>query len=80
MHRLIQRGILPPVLKQVKKAPPCAACIFAKAQMRAWRTNGTCRTIRKGTHKTPDKGTSSDHMISHQPGLIPQVTGTLMHD
>eukprot|EP00957_Ditylum_brightwellii_P205677 15344921-Ditylum_brightwellii.AAC.1 len=31
------------------------------------------KTIRKGTHKTPDKGTSADRMISHQPGLIPQT-------
>eukprot|EP00957_Ditylum_brightwellii_P173031 13173485-Ditylum_brightwellii.AAC.1 len=72
MHQLIQRGILPPVLKHVKKAPHCAVCLFAKALRRAWRTKETHRTIRKGTHKTPGKETSADHMISHQPGLIPQ--------
>eukprot|EP00957_Ditylum_brightwellii_P062411 4736092-Ditylum_brightwellii.AAC.1 len=80
MHQFIQRCILPPVLKQVKKAPPCTACLFAKAQRRALRTKGTHRTIRKGTHKTPGKVTSAGRMISHQPGLIPQVTGTLTYD
>eukprot|EP00957_Ditylum_brightwellii_P137111 10454701-Ditylum_brightwellii.AAC.1 len=76
MHRLIQRGILPSALKQVKKALPCAACLLAKTQ----RREGTPKTIRKGTHKTPGRGTSAGHMISHQPGLIPQVTRTLTHD
>eukprot|EP00957_Ditylum_brightwellii_P097177 7400850-Ditylum_brightwellii.AAC.1 len=79
MHQLIQRGNLPPVLKQVKKAPHCAACLFVKAQRRAWRTKGTRRIMRKGTHKIPGKGTSANHMISYQPGLIPQVAGTLTH-
>eukprot|EP00957_Ditylum_brightwellii_P011337 857303-Ditylum_brightwellii.AAC.1 len=32
MVRLIERGALPSAIKYAKKTPPCAACLFAKAQ------------------------------------------------
>ena len=50
---------------------------FAKAQK---RRRGKDKSIRKPNHNKPGKGTSADHMVSHQPGLIPQVTGKLTHD
>eukprot|EP00957_Ditylum_brightwellii_P189859 14453983-Ditylum_brightwellii.AAC.1 len=81
MIRLAERGALQSAIKYAKKAPPCAACLFAKAQRRAWcsksKRNGT---IRKAHHTSPGKGTSADHISSHQPDLIPQVTGKLTHD
>eukprot|EP00957_Ditylum_brightwellii_P139148 10606319-Ditylum_brightwellii.AAC.1 len=61
MARLAERGVIPKAINHVKKAPPCAACLFAKAQ---WKT----------CHDALRKGTSVDHMISHWPALIPQVT------
>eukprot|EP00957_Ditylum_brightwellii_P019268 1453011-Ditylum_brightwellii.AAC.1 len=65
----------------MKKAPSCAACLFAKAQKRVWHNKGKrSGTIRKAHHISPGKGTSADHIISHQPGLILQVTGKLTHD
>eukprot|EP00957_Ditylum_brightwellii_P066854 5073625-Ditylum_brightwellii.AAC.1 len=81
MIRLAEQGTIPPALKHIKKAPPCAACIFAMAQKQAWRNKGGRKSsIRKKHHNTHRKGTSADHMISHQPSLIPQVTGTLTHE
>eukprot|EP00957_Ditylum_brightwellii_P094592 7204765-Ditylum_brightwellii.AAC.1 len=81
MVRLAERGTLPSVMKYVKKAPPCVACLFARTQRRAWcskrKQNGT---IQKAHHTSPGKRTSADHIISHQLGLIPQVTGKLTHD
>eukprot|EP00957_Ditylum_brightwellii_P169385 12892240-Ditylum_brightwellii.AAC.1 len=81
MIRLAEQGTIPPALKHIKKAPPCTACIFAKAQKQAWRNKGGRKSsIRRKHHNTPGKGTSADHMISHQPGMIPQVTDTLTYE
>eukprot|EP00957_Ditylum_brightwellii_P072313 5496422-Ditylum_brightwellii.AAC.1 len=81
MVRLAQQGVLPSAIKHIKKAPPCTVCIFAKAQKRAWRNRWSGKkNIRKKHHTTPGSGTSMDHIVSHQPGLIPQVTGRLTND
>eukprot|EP00957_Ditylum_brightwellii_P021571 1626242-Ditylum_brightwellii.AAC.1 len=72
MQRLAERGAIPKSIKYVKKAPPCTACLFSKAQRRAWKSRGKKKHIRKASHNAPGRGTSVDHMISHQPGLIPQ--------
>eukprot|EP00957_Ditylum_brightwellii_P183241 13957688-Ditylum_brightwellii.AAC.1 len=73
MVRLAERGALPSAIKYVKKTPPCAVCLFAKAQKRAWHNKGKrSGTIRKAHHTSPGKVSSADHIISHQPGLIPQ--------
>eukprot|EP00957_Ditylum_brightwellii_P066720 5062821-Ditylum_brightwellii.AAC.1 len=45
-----------------------------------WRNKGKrLSPIQKAHHTTPKKGTSANCIISHQPGLIPQVTNTLTH-
>eukprot|EP00957_Ditylum_brightwellii_P030330 2296977-Ditylum_brightwellii.AAC.1 len=72
--------VIPKAIKYVKKAPPCVACLLAKAQKQAWRSRGKHKHMRKPYHDAPGKGTSVDHMISHQPGLVPQNIGTLTHD
>eukprot|EP00957_Ditylum_brightwellii_P203625 15335504-Ditylum_brightwellii.AAC.2 len=51
MVRLAERGALPSVIKYVKNALPCAACMFAKAQRRAWYNKGK----RNGTIKKSGK-------------------------
>ena len=80
LHRLATRGVLPKAILLVRKLPLCAACAFATAHRRGWRTKSKSnRPIRKSTHDAPGKGTSCDHIVSHQPGLIPQSTGTLTH-
>eukprot|EP00957_Ditylum_brightwellii_P204526 15339654-Ditylum_brightwellii.AAC.3 len=80
MVRLVASKVLSPVMKTIKKAPPCAACLFAKAQRRAWRNRSKSKTIRRQGHTVPGKGKSVEHMISHQSGLISQVPGALTHN
>ena len=63
-----------------QKAPPCSECLFVKYQRRSWRIKGKKNSIRKKDHSASGKRTSDDHMISHQTGIIPQVTVTLTHD
>ena len=76
IHRLAERGILPKILLNVKKKPICAACIFAQAHKRGLSGRGPLRPIRKETQE-PGEVTSADHIISQQPGLMPQVTGEI---
>eukprot|EP00957_Ditylum_brightwellii_P002271 174735-Ditylum_brightwellii.AAC.1 len=72
MIRLAKKGIIPSALKYIKKAPPCAAYLFANAQRKAWRTRKKQNSsIRKKYYSKPGKGISADHMISHKPVLIP---------
>eukprot|EP00957_Ditylum_brightwellii_P109155 8326706-Ditylum_brightwellii.AAC.1 len=76
-----ERKVIPSAIKYVQKAPPRGACLFAKAQRRAWRTQGKKhKSVRKKHNTNPGDGMSADHAISHQPGLIPQVTGRLTHE
>ena len=77
IQRLAQREVLPPCLEKVKKMPLCPTCAFADAAKRCWRSKGAPHSIRVKTNTHPGAATSCDHLISHQPGLIPQVTGRL---
>ena len=78
IQRLAKRGILPKELIKVKKKPLCAACIFAQAHKRGRTGRGPLRSIRKEGEQ-PGDATSADHIISHQPGIMPQVTGIISH-
>ena len=82
LHRLATRGVIPKCIKKVKRMPLCASCAFAAAHRRRWRTKGekNRRHIRKSWQKEPGSGTSCDHIVSHQPGLIPQLTGKPTHE
>ena len=80
MKRLAKRKLIPSSLALVKKPPLYAACIFAKAHKRAWRSKrGIVHSIRSPQQTLPGDGTSYDHIISKQPSLIPQVKGSLTH-
>ena len=57
--------------------PICAACAFADAAKRRCYKSDQ-KSIRK-KNEYPGSGTSCDHIISHEPGLIPQVTGRLTY-
>ena len=81
LHRLSRRGVLPKCIQRVRLMPLCASCAFATAHRKSWRhKNQDPSHIRKLSHKGPGDGTSCDHIISHQPGLIPQITGRLTHE
>ena len=80
LRRLAMRGLLPACIKKVTRMPLCAACTFAAAHRRNWRAKGSkTSTIRRMTDVNPSDGTSADHLVSRQPGLMPQSTGTLTH-
>lgn len=80
MHKLALIGVIPCRLSKVTKMPPCVACIFAKMQKRRWReAHSKGGSIRDAKDTSPGPGTSCDHIISAQPGLIPQSTGTLTY-
>ena len=79
IRRLAKRGSLPKELEKVKRMHLCAACTFADAFKRNWRGRGTPKSIRKKTDKM-GSNTSCDHLISHEPGIILQVTGRLRYE
>ena len=81
LHRLSSRGLLPKCISKVRKMPLCASCAYATAHRKGWRVKGQPpSSIRKPSHDSPGAGTSCDHIISHQPGLIPQSTGIMTHE
>ena len=80
LQRLAKRGVIPKCIVSIRKMPLCAFCAFAAAHKRPWRTKGsTKRHIRKVWQRESGSGTSCDHIVSHQPGLIPQTSGKLTH-
>ena len=83
MQRLAKAGILPKSIEKLGGLPPCPACLFGFLHKSPWRTrsskNKEPKKIRRDTDVQPGAGTSCDHLISAQPGLISQVTGTLTH-
>ena len=80
LHRLANRGVIPKRIASVRRMPLCASCIFASAHRRNWRVRGQKQSsIRKPSQTYPGAGTSCDHVVSHQPGLVPQSTGRLTY-
>ena len=78
LQRLSARGVLPSCIQHVRTMPLCASCAFATAHRKGWRTKKLADShIRKKNQTRPGDGTSCDHIVSHQPGLIPQVSGIL---
>ena len=81
LHRLSIRGLIPKCIAKVNKMPLCASCAYAAAHRKVWRVKGQAPySICKPTHTTPGAGILCDHIISHQPGLIPQSTGSMTHE
>ena len=81
LKRLAKRGVLPQCILKVQRMPLCASCAFAKAHRKSWRhKGGGHQHIKKEEHNKPGMATSCDHIVSRQPGLVPQSSGTLTHD
>ena len=80
LKRLAKRGVLPKCILRVTHMPLCASCAFANAHRKAWGSRGSNHPhIRKQEHNKPGMATSCDHLISRQPGLVPQSSGKLTH-
>ena len=81
LHRPSERGLIPKCIAKVHKKMLCASCAYAAAHRKVWRVRGQARSFnRKTTHTTPSAETSCDHIILHQPGLILQSIGIMIHE
>jgi hypothetical protein len=76
---LAQQGIIPKRLASLKgRCPICIPCLFGKAHKRPWRSKSKLlHPIRRKSDDHPGAQASMDHLVSAQPGLIPQITGNL---
>ena len=78
MIRLSKLGILNRKFAKMPRIPKCASCAFGKAHKRPWRTKGKkSGSIRREDELAAGDGVSVNQLVSAQPGLIPQVSGTL---
>ena len=79
VKKLALRGVIPRRLANVKKNPMCASYKLVDATKINWKASSSKMGIRNGRDAKPGSGTSCDHLISHELGLMPQVTGRLTH-
>ena len=80
LQRLTERGVLPAAILNTKKIPLCDSCDFASAHRQSWRTRAKYNHSIHHYHcNKPGSGTSCDHIVSHEPGLISQSTGSLTY-
>ena len=76
MMKLAETGRLPKSFLRLKSdLPPCGACLFGRQHRRPRRNRLAKGSIRKAHHDHPGAGVSTDQLISHQPGLVPQSAG-----
>ena len=55
------------------------SCVFGWSHRQPWRSKKTPGTIRKESETEPGNCVSIDHIVSAQPGLIPQTSGYLIN-
>ncbi|KAL7464856.1 hypothetical protein ACHAXS_005184 [Conticribra weissflogii] len=82
MYRLVKAGFLPKKFSKLSnQSPPCVSCLFGQAHCKPWRTksstDGSTSTLRGDRITRAGQTIGIDHLISAQPGLIPQNKGTL---
>jgi hypothetical protein len=60
------------------RCPICISCLFGKAHKHPWHSKSKeSHPIRKKSDSYPGARASMDHLVSAQPGLIPQIMGQL---
>eukprot|EP00957_Ditylum_brightwellii_P075457 5734873-Ditylum_brightwellii.AAC.1 len=77
MKILIWLGILPRRFKKLfhgNCVPICASCMFGEAHCKAWQTKGKQGQVCNTNETFPGDGTSTDQLVSGQPGLVPQIS------
>ena len=78
IFQIFDQSILPSEFAQLKAdIPLCASCIYGKAHRKAWSTCGKKLNIRRDTENAPVKGTSTDKLVSDEPGLFNHIGGNL---
>eukprot|EP00957_Ditylum_brightwellii_P026543 2007679-Ditylum_brightwellii.AAC.1 len=73
-------GILPRRLKRLFETgtvPICVSCMLGEAHRKPWRTKGSKGSIREKDETEPSDRTSTNQIVCHQPGLVPQLSGKL---
>ncbi len=76
---LAEKGIIPKRLASLNgRCPICVACLFGQAHKHLWHSKLKQKhPICKPTDDAPGKQASMDQLLSAQPGLIPQMSGSL---
>ncbi len=76
---LAEKGGIPKRLASLKgQCPICIPCLLGKAHKRPLHSKSKeLHPIQKSSDNHPGACASMDHLVSAQPGLIPQITGKL---
>ncbi len=76
---MAEKGINPKCLASLKGlCPICVACLFGQAHKCPWLSKSKQKhPIHKPTDDAPGKRASIDTLVSAQPRLIPQMSGSL---
>jgi hypothetical protein len=53
------------------------SCIVGTAHCKPWQYSDSCGSIWKESKNTPGKRVSMDQLVSAQPGVIPQMAGSI---
>jgi hypothetical protein len=74
---MAKNGEIPCRLATLKgRCPICLPCLFGMAHKRPWRSKSKqTHSIQKKSDNHPGARVSMDHLVSAQPGLIPQISG-----
>jgi len=73
---MTRQGTIPRRLLHAEKAV-CAACLYAKATRRGWRSKGRKDWTSDNRVPSPGQCVSVDQLISPTPGLVVQLKGKL---
>jgi len=75
LQELAKQGVIP---RRLAKVPPpmCAACAYAKATRKPWRSK-TRNDYEEIVYTQPGEMVSVDQLVSPTPGLVAQMTGKL---
>ncbi len=76
---MAENGEIPRCLATLKgRCPICLPCLFGMAHKHPWRLKSKqIHSIWKKLDDHPGARASMDHLVSAQPGLIPQISGRL---
>ena len=78
MMKLSEKGIISKTFAILKdRLLVFVSCVFGMSPRRPWQSKGTPGTIHKYSETEPGDCVSIDHLVSAQPGLIPQISGYL---
>ena len=76
LYEMARQGIIPRRLLHAEKAV-CAACLYAKATRRGWRSKGRKDWTCDNRVTSPGQCVSVDQLISPTPGLVAQLKSKL---